>query len=644
MDKLNRIINLDNNEKIEDLDLLDIIDYYTMIDNSLKNAEDYMASNPSVKLYKDKYNQCLKAKAIYLRTIVEALDNKILDADTFLSVAISKCECFEHLILIALAIRFGANPNLYVVMKGKGIVHISIYTVMYLRGKIPNELIELILCLMGILGSTSSSRALKPQNNFGNTYNENFVNNSVDYDEITVAEWLNSQGFNPMNDIDRFFEGLEVETQIELGTMADNPELAYPMGKGEIITDIYDENGILESEYKDFVLPGPNLVQLVLYNAYKCSKDASIAKSYSAGELKEIKFVIETGAMEVFNVLIDRGFNFSYFSMNRLLVNLKNTVEIADDGSSVFSNKILNILYLEMLKYVINKGVKLDTEQFNLLNNFSIEYAKQIAEIYSKPMWVKACSGSVNVPLPEMVKALAFSLNIDASNSKQEVCSSLNNISRVNPSELKKAATVRQNNRIASESLSPSDFASGKREIFCKNVTNASENPLRFADASLAVYTDTSKNTWCFAVSDFNNLIETPFNPITNEKLPDTFVMHMRNSIDMFKRAGVTPRRIIPFDTAVDKLNEKDKITNSNTDFIIETVLRLGQTRGLYEQVFRNLNVSMMHYTLDNIKMDQDYLDLLSQSHRFATFCKAVYLYVKMNPDNIDMVFETLKS
>lgn len=617
MDVLNRIINQDYDVKLSDTDVVNIVEYYNML---VSMPPQNNPSNPN-GLFIDRCH--------YIKTIIESLNNGIIEADTFLTVAITNCTDQEGLLLIALACRFGANPNLYVVVNEVGVMHIMAYVVMYQRGKISNTLIKYILCLLTILGASGASPVS------GDEYQSQ-------YEDVTVSDWLYSQGYPPFADTQEYIKQLTLEEQIYLGTIADLPDFAYPIGYSEndIVTEEIDENGFYQEERQSMV-PGPDLEQVLLYNAYKCAKYASISKTTSKGEIAELKITVETWSLEVFKILIDRGFNFSYFSMNRLLVLLANTV-------TNVTYKIPNLIYLQMLKYVISKGVQIDREQFTFLNNFSSSYAEEIKRVNEHPLWAKTCSSSEVVPLPEMVKALAISLNIDASAPKKEVCMNLRNLNKKSSTtesedNIKRAAIKRQKNRATGELFGASDYTSGTPDVYCKNMSNFENNPFDYGDASLAYYKDKNKNVWCFVASDYENILTNPVNPVTKEPLPAYFIQKIQKSMDIFKTAGVSVRKVVPYGDALKNLKKNDTITNNSTMDAIETVLRLAQTRGIYGEILRNTTTEKMNYTLSVINMDQDYLPMLqTQSHKFATFCKAMYIYFKKNPESITEVFNYL--
>lgn len=617
MDVLNKIINQGFDIKLTDENVIDIVTYYTMIN-------DY------------------KQKCLYIRTIIEAMNNKIIDADTFLTVAVAECGSIDGLLLVALALRFGANPNLYVVMQDIGVVHIMYYTVMYLRGKVDNNIITLLLCIETSLGSNYGSPATQVnRRNEANKYNQILVAKSLAQDTITVGQWLDSQGFydfsNPMMFIK---ENLSLDDQINLGAMVDIPEIAFPMGtNSRSVVQVIDDDGIINNVTREDPVPGPDLSMVILYNSYNIQNLIPVIMMMDKGENMELRMCLECGALEMFKVLFNKGFRFTYFGLNRLLVLLKSTVVNNSEEKSLVVNRIYNLIYLDILKYVIGKGVRMDKEQLNLLNTFSNSYASQIEQIYQKPLWIKACSSSANIPLPEMVKDLAFSLNIDISKDKPEICSNIAEISKSDAANVKNSAISRQKNRVASDLHNVYDYAAGKTDVYCKNSSSINGNPFEYNDDSLVYYTDKSKSTWCFTPNDFENVLSNQVNPYTGNPIPDNILMKIQSKLTYINSLGINPRKVIPIGEALQVLTKSDVITNLNTEYINETIIRLAEARGIYDYTLKKLEPYRLHYLLNIINMDQDYLEQLSNSHRFATFCKAMYIHFKAYPDSISDVF-----
>ena len=602
MDVLNKIIKQNYDVELSDKNIVDIIAYYKMLDGFVE-------------------------KARFTRTMMETMNNGIIDPDRFLIASIMQYTNPEDMVLIALALRYGASSK-YVTYKNVGNVHIMVFTVMELMGKnnVSNFEIETILCIMALLNVSPAARAY--------TVNEN--------NDITVADWLEQNGFfnflNPMQFLNMITDK-EFNIRISIGTMCDIPEVAFPLGyDSTIITEYYDETGFLTTE-KRVIVPQPALPELILNNSYNCAEKASIQATFSTGELGEIKMCIDTGAMEIFEILIDRGFNFSYFSMNRLLASLKETIK-QDKNGMVSNDKIFGLIYMNMIKYVIVRGISIDKYQFSMLNTFSSDYAKEIEEIYSAPMWQKACAGSDKVPLPTVVKALATALNIDPTKDKPEVCADLRNLASIDFSKLTDLEFERQKEQLKM-TLPIKERLEKKPKVSCKNATDI--NPLHYTDNTLTFYTDKNNNSWCFTASDFEELVRNPVNPITNEELPLKVVQHIASKVAMFKNMGINPSLLKPYGDSLKELYKKDTISNIKTIEAINTIINLGTTRGILEARFRSIPYSKMIYVLDYIKMSQDYLQILPSDFQFAVFCKILLLYFKKNPETLDDILEIIK-
>lgn len=617
MDVLNKIINQNFDITLSDADLMNIVEFWKIIGD-------------------------FKQKCFYIRTIIEAINNKIIDPDTFLTVSISNCQSFDDLLLVSIALRYGANPNLYVVMNGVGVVHIMVFTLLYCRGNIPNDLIEYMLLVLSLLGSSYASPATTPVNQTGVPYNQGLVNNTVIFDKNTVGEFLISQGFYDFSSPLSYLETLDLNDRVSLGTLVDNPAIALPMGANPIITvDTIAIDGIIETAPREMPPPCPDLASLILYNAVKTAEFTPIGMSINKGECNELKLTIETGALEIFKILIDRGFKFTYFSMNRILIAYRETVIKVGDSKPII-NRVFNLIYFDMIKFIVSKGARMDREQYNIISNFSEETAVQIAELYSRPLWVKACSASDKVPLPEVIRDLAYSMNIDMTGGKMEICNAIADTVRQNPSVLKEAAVTRQRNLVSANVHSAADYAKGKTDVLCRNAGTINGNPFEYNDASLAYYTDESSNVWCFTSSEFENLIVNPVNPHTGKPLPNYLINRMQGSLGIFKSLGISPQRVVPISEAISSINKSDSINNVTTEFVNETIIRLSQTRGIFEDVLRKISLDRMERVLSYINMEQDYLPLLTQSHRFATFCKALYLFFKKNPDSVTEILNMI--
>jgi len=608
MERLCKIINEGLDEKLSNEETFSLVSYYSRI-------QDY------------------KKKCVYVRTIIEAMNNKIINCDAFLTFAITQCQDTDGIILVAIAMRFGANPNLYVVMKDVGILHIMVYTVMYLRDKVDNDVIILILCVLSVLGSSHRSPITQFQKKQKN-------NNYLDNVNSTVGEWLYQNGFYDFSDTKNFIkENFSEDDQINLGAICDDIEIAFPKGMNmNVVIEVVNEDGYLENISDEEAVPAPDLSQVLLYNSYKVQERIPLTYRMEKGECLELRMCVETGGLEMFKYLFNKGYKFTYFGLNRLLVILKSTVGKDAAGNTILSNKVFNLIYADMLKFCVNKGVIVDKEQFEILQVYTNSLSDDIEEIYSKPMWIKSCSASENVPLPEVVKELAFSLNLVEEgmenfkgNNKVKICNNLEKINKLNADQIIQANSNIQEDYMSSEMYNISDYAKNTNKVKCSNPING--NPLDYHKNTLVHYRDENNKIWCFTPNVFENLITEPVNMYNNKKIPLSVVNKMQHITMFLKRLGIDPKNITTVSKAVDKLKAPDAITNDNTNKAINFVINAGQIRGVYKDDLLKMPVELMIQIMSMINYDQDYLPVLTPSHRLATFCKAIYVYYNKYTD-----------
>jgi hypothetical protein len=106
---------------------------------------------------------------------------------------------------------------------------------------------------------------------------------------------------------------------------------------------------------------------------------------------------------------------------------------------------------------------------------------------------------------------------------------------------------------------------------------------------------------------------------------------------------NINPKHVIPISSAIDRLNEEDKISDKASNKVIEYVIHYANNEGLFKRDLQALNIEQMYYILNQINYTQDYLEMLTYSHRFITFCKALYNLFRKNPEAVEFTMNTIK-
>jgi hypothetical protein len=137
----------------------------------------------------------------------------------------------------------------------------------------------------------------------------------------------------------------------------------------------------------------------------------------------------------------------------------------------------------------------------------------------------------------------------------------------------------------------------------------------------------------------YEGLLSRPINPHTNQELPIPFQHQLRSQLELLKQLGIsTTAPPISVSEAVDSLNINDEVTNKNSQFIVETIIKSGIAIGLAETKLRSLDIDQMNTVLATIGMKQSYLPMLTPNHAFTVFCRAAYVAIMSN-SNISKTF-----
>jgi hypothetical protein len=694
-------INNGNINQITDQVYKELIKTLLDIKNTCTGVEIKDSSKTGDKISKD----VIKSKLIEniddcvirtLKFIVYALQNDYLDANRFLvwTIALldekkvkdksSNGEEYRQnvLLLIAFALRYGADPNLYVMEAEYGRVHIIVYTLLrfnekklFPSGDVKYDFTKQILLLMCLMGSKVSFKATYPDDKL--TLKDNLTKANIkiveearkkvnpEAENATVRDFMNGVGYKRVGgelikeSRDQYDEPYEdpkyiLEQQrdpsgigkddfvINYGFLLDDPEYAVPDIKGSTYV------------YFDKVLK---------YNAIRvlqvCKIDDDENEIKFKHESLRILQTIDCIALEAFVELVQRGTKISYFTMNRLILKYKDYTTNKDTFNRVYSE-----VYLAMIKSALSLGVPMDSYQRDFLklidasNSKGKQVTPEIEAIYRKPLYEKACKTSKKAKLPKSVKLLAASIGIgvDTSNvyrndktgqvilsepSKEEVCTGLFSAMQQDPETFKKNAEERLRKRIQYTAPRIDDYTKGRvSDVDCYNPDGVFGDPLSYNDATVVYYRDNQDRLFCFPANTFKDLRKSGKNPITDEDLPLDVQVKIEKTLELFKIMDIDSSNILPVGDAFKRLKEPDTFSKARTAYAEETIKLLFLSRGLRSEYITNQRYEVYNKMLQipEINMEQDYLESLkSQEFIFATFCKALYSVLKQD-ENIPKI------
>ena len=592
-----------------------------------------------------------KSKAnLYL---LRGLQRRLIHPDVLLSASIAECRTNAGLVPIALALRSGANKNLYLDTPSIGPAHVMVYTVSTLRDAgCPIQLINSVCLVLIQMGARTVSPAfdqggnkVEIANRDGEQFDSGFIKsiagNLLPRDAsspanlftkssvgafgrvstISVQEWFRSQGLSDYSSPEEVIMNLDKESRLIIGTICDNVKLAYPDG-------IAFEPVATSTHHTSLV---PSFDDVLLNRALNVGKALPITSglkisSEEHGENFAIGRCVDSGFTELFRHFLDQGLMVSYFTVTRICLLLKESYALKD---LIFVEELQT-----MLLYAVSRGINLDLDQMSIISTTDDDIAQMILNEYRQPYWRKICTGPQNVEPTKALQSLSFALlgqNVGEM-TKASLCTQLHNLSQADPEALKHAAIERQRTRVSSIVASVQDFVGNKPVVTCRNKTVMQTDPFAYNDAQMSFYADRQGAVWCFTSDMYEGLLSKPINPHTNQELPIPFQHQLRSQLELLKQLGIsTTAAPMSVSEAVDSLNLDDEISNKNSQFIVETIIKTGVAIGISETKLRSLGVDQMNAVLATIGMKQPYLPLLTQTHAFTVFCRAAYVAIRAN-------------
>ena len=535
----------------------------------------------------------------------EALLTGKLNYDVALVQAIYQARNREALILIALAIRYGANPNMYVSTPRIGSLHILGYVYTVLLPMVPDtELIELIIVMLLLSGSKGSMPVFDAT---GGKIVENPMESSAK--GLNITEWIQEQGIDSIIGkvgVD-VAAALDLDVVTQMGIFLDRLDLIVTP-----ITNDYMVNTIRSFSGKILVKAPP--------------KKTWIFNGIDYDVMEEAILYINSTAVLYF---LDAGVIPSYLLINKLLL------QIQQHHGRVREEEE------KMLLAMISRGVTLDREQFAM---FEGDFAGKVMTEYDQPYWKKVCRVRTDEIITDRLRHLAFSLNIDPTLEKASVCDALKQMTSAEPDKLLAAAVKRQQQRTSGDLSLVSEYInSNPPQLVCRNRTLLQHDPFEYGDVELATYRDEQEVVWCFTSDMFENLVKNGTNPYTMQKLPQSFTEQLSLQLETLKRLGIDYMKPISFEEAVKGLTEKDEISNIETDKIVASIIALAALNGVNERELRSKSVFHLQEALAAIGVQAD-LGNLSSSHTFATFARTANIILRKKPELAADLFSVLQN
>jgi hypothetical protein len=542
-----------------------------------------------------------------------------LNLDIALVESINTIRNEDWLILPAIVLRNGGNPNLYINTPKVGPINIIGYVYYTLLPRVDFEIVESVQILLlfsgakAVLPAFDATGGSIPPAYLG--IYPFIVNN-----KISIGEWVKRQGINSIvNNIKKpLVNTLNPITDTKFGILLNNPNLIKTSGAC---------SGGSASKTR---LTMTDISNVIKYHSDKIF-DNQLKWTFNGIDYVSILNSIKSLNDKTFNKLMNMGMMPSYVAINEILINLKQYYQYQLPTAV---NSSVNLIV-----DAINHGYQMDKYQLDFVSSIDKSIVSILDKAYNKPFWEKECEYD-KTPYTQKLRQLAFSLNIDAKSDKVSVCKSIKELAKSDPTSLVKSAVERQQTRVSSNLSSINEYIDTKPDIICKNRALFNIDPYEYNDVELAVYKDKNENIWCFPSNLYEDIIKTSTNPYSLQPLPPAFVNNVKNKSNIIKSLGLDFNPT-PYSTAVQQLTQSDQISNEKTDNIIKSVINTARLYGINKQQLLSYTPKQLQDVLEKGGVKVNLLSL-PQQLSFATFARIVNYMIKMDPKNASLIFSNI--
>ena len=527
--------------------------------------------------------------------------------DLVLAQGVSRLASKSSLVPMSLALRYGANPNIYLDVPKLGSVHILVYVIAVLANEggsgvsTDRSLVYSAVYTLLVSGSNptlaarSSTRGVAESQSLDELLNE-----------TSVLEWVVAKRIDfPLKEWFELTAGVS-----DPKTEADRLGLKAIRARTAVLLDRYDllESSDVIDEFDPIRFQANNIFKQLIKNKSLRRKPEDLRRSIGYLNLQTFTDLVRDGVIPSYNSwdIGKPSFTNGYNTINTLLQTMD---QFKDDS-------IISSLLLRMLVEALKNNAVFDSEQLAMLRRINPGAVDQVIKVYSAPFWVKECRIKDAPGSPRLIN-LVSNLSLDPTMPKSAVCRKLQNISEQDVKSLIAAAITRQRSRLAANTSDITDYIDDAPSASCINKTDI--NPESYADLDVVYYKDGRNMTWCFIRDDYDTLLSSGINPTTREKLPESLLAQIRYKKGQLDAIGVADLDAMSIQESVKLLMSEDTITSSESNKLLEEVLTaVGIDRKMFDK-FTNSQLSEFSAITGN-RID---LKGLSRKHAQFTFARA---------------------
>lgn len=537
--------------------------------------------------------------------VTQGMIDKKLTPTKILSFMVPIVKDSYGLALVALSLRLGANPNVYVPLPEVGDIHI-LGVASRFKDKYDPKIYIMLLSILISFGSKASSPLFNQSSS---------LLKDKPVSAISVSDFNLNNGYGD--------ELMELSKDGALNNL--NPQVRTQIA---MFTDKVDliSSPIMESDIELAILSQSKNVISTYIQGHKTS-DGTLMKLYD--------LVFKYYAANVPPELLKIRVYPYYYQVNHLILKMK---EVSNLGYQTLLLQLTGIL-----KALVIAGTDLDPYQLVMLKTISPNIAKVITDAYSVPYWKKACEYPSRADANQRLIQLAKALQYNGGSSSQEVCTFIKNLSEADQHKIVQSAVTRQKERIAIMNSSPSDYINSKPSGICYNTNVSGDEIYEYSDLDLITYKDSHGNIYCFTRDLFPILLQDKINPYTKESLPPSFLDSLAKQQAILLNLGMQgPPETLGH--SLKRLHANDEITETIDNAYIEDFLKLGRLNGLSDEALLSLKPPLTTTYLNNLGYNV-VMDPLVPRHQYITFVRTFMEDLKEsgNPAKAQTFFEYVR-
>jgi len=540
-------------------------------------------------------------KIVYLIEGMSKYPDQVIP-DLVLAQGVARLARRSSLLPMSLALRYNANPNLYVDVPKLGSVHILIYVISALNNDPDTSLIYSAVYTLLVSGANPTL----PARAVGGGLAESQTMDEL-IESTSVLEWVSKKQIEfPLK------EWFEVTVgAVKLESEVDQINYASIRVRTAVLLDRYDllEASDLISQFDPIKYHANTIFMNLLKNGSLNRKSEDLRRSIGFLNADTFVALVNDGVIPTYETwnIGKSSFVNGYNTMNAILMTME---QFKDDP-------VITDVLLRMLIEALKNNAVFDSEQLSMLRRINSRAAETAIKIYSVPFWAKECRIEDAAVSPRFVN-LASNLSLDPTMPKTVVCRKLQSISEQDVNSLKAAAIARQRSRLAANTSDITDYIDDTPSASCINKNGV--NPEEYADMDTVYYKDARGMNWCFIRDDFDNLLKTRVNPTTTEKLPDSLLAEIRYKQGQLKAIGIIDMDAMSIDKSIQVLMSEDTISSADSNKLLSEVLTaIGIDRSIFDK-FTNTQLS----DFSAITGNRIELRGLSKKHAQFTFARAV--------------------